>query len=896
MANLSEALASKITGSIKGAAGNFLGGVKGSFIGANPAVFAPVVAGLQKAFESQTKEIKKDREERKREKAFDEEKNNEQRKLFTDILGQLKEINDTLKNLLKAFTSKDKSPWKEMLAGLAALLSKFLEDLNGKLGKFLDFLADIFRGLKTGLDDLGKLLSKLFDDLKSFFERIKFPSLDDIFKSLKFSFDDLARGLKLFFDDLKNLFGKIKTPDFLNDIFKSLKLSFDEIGKGLKLFFDDLKNLFGTIKTPDFLNDIFKTLRASLDEIGRGLRLFFDDFKNIFKKGVDDLSKFLRLDDLADAFRKFKNNFLINLSVIGDELADLGKLIKEEFLKFSSRFAGKLDDVVKAVDVADAASDTAKVAKSVGILGTILSVFKGLGNLNLSAFKWASELMDVAPLVRSISKVAVPLSVMISLFDGISNALFNDKKLADLLGKKGPEYLTIGDRLSAFAGGFLGSFFGIVDLLLNLMDIDLGEEVSEDMMGNMMGGKKRTVQGMVTDFLTKNISVVFNALKSMLVFFGQVLTSESAMALYTKVGEVIGAVTKGFSKFIDFMKDFLFSDTMMKVYDVLLAGLKTTGQNAAAAFMGVLDIIIGIITFDTAKMMKGVGSVQDAVVAQVKNLAGAVVDITKLMFGFIEDGVNWLIMQLPPVFRPKTPFDLTGRYALNAVDSMDASLGAAMTNEMSGSMARARAALTSGQPLNAGNIGYIRQAYGEFSADRKKRGLPFVNLEDFEEAVKNGTLDALHTRRSPSAMDLWGQNAQYSKDQYFLSRDYYRNDESYRQERAQLQDQFNNNMIQMYRQAFSKMVGPMGFGGQTSRAGYNIANQPGIVEGFIRGGTKIFGDQMGAPMAYIFNSLAGNYLDQFINNTMAPALGMKAGQLNRSINNLIASRQFRPQI
>ena len=49
-------------------------------------------------------------------------------------------------------------------------------------------------------------------------------------------------------------------------------------------------------------------------------------------------------------------------------------------------------------------------------------------------------------------------------------------------------------------------------------------------------------------------------------------------------------------------------------------------------------------------------------------------------------------------------------------------------------------------------------------------------------------------------------------------------------------------------------------------------------------------------MAYIFNTLAGNYLDQFISNTMAPALGMNAGQLNRSINNLLASRQFRPQL
>ena len=1026
MANLSEALASKITGSIKGAAGNFLGGVKGSFIGANPAVFGPMVAGLQKAFESQTKEIKKDREERKREKAFDEEKNNEQKKLFTDILGQLKEINDTLKNLLKAFTSKDKNPWKEMLTALIAMFGKFLEDLDGKLGKFISFLDEMFKSLKNTLENIGKLLSSLFEKLKGLLERL--PNLDDIFKSLKFSFDDILRGLKLFFEDFKNifknLFKDLKTPKFLDDIFKSLKSSFEDILRGFKLFFEDFKNIFKDLKIPKFLEDIFKGLKSSFEDIFRGFKLFFEDFKNIFKKGIEDLGKFLRIDDLADAFRKFKNNFLVNMAVIGDQLDELGKSVKGKFLELTDIFKSRLDDVIKIVseskigrtvanlfeeiakaisqigtvkttvpeiklpeikvvmpekvptiefnlkdfpkleapkimateirigeiDVAkletskmtaapgvedaikaatgaDAVKGTAVVgdiAKTAGPMARILEMFSSIGKSIGSSLKFIADISDFDVIVKKVLAIAKPLGAIIGVFDGMSNALFNDKNLKSVLGKTEGQELTIADRLAAFAGGFLGSVFGIIDLLLDLMDIDLGQEVSEDMMGNMMGGKKRTVQGMVTDFLTKNISVVFNALKSMLVFFGQVLTSEPAMALYTKVGEVVGAVMKGFGKFIDFMKDFLFSDTMMKVYDVLLAGLKTTGQNAAAAFMGVLDIIIGIITFDTSKIMKGVGSVQDAVVAQVKNLANTVVDITKLMFGFIEDGVNWLINQLPQWLRPSTPFDLTGRYRMTAQDYEDSDLGAAMMRNASNARntALAVSAVTGTNPI-VGEYAAIDAAYNTLYG--KTRGNPNLYkgkapgkdffTQELEEAVKNGTFTSLEAfseqfrtifaeggalafrkRMSPSAMDLWGQNAQYSKDQYFLSRDYYRNDESYRQERAQLQDQFNNNMIQMYRQAFSKMVGPMGFGGQTSRAGYNIANQPGIVQGFIRGGTKIFGDQMGAPMAYIFNSLAGNYLDQFINNTMAPALGMNAGQLNRSINNLIASRQFRPQM
>jgi len=375
MANLSEALASKITGSIKGAAGNFLGGVKGSFIGANPAVFGPMVAGPQKAFESQTKEIKKDREERKREKAFDEEKNNEQKKLFTDILDQLKEINETLKNLSKSLNiNVNKSPW---LAALMLLFKKFLEDLDGKLGKFISFLDEMFKILKNTLENIGKLLSSLFEKLKGLLERL--PNLDDIFKSLKSSFDDILRGLKLFFEDFKNifknLFKDLKTPKFLDDIFKSLKSSFEDILRGFKLFFEDFKNIFKDLKTSKFLEDIFKGLKSSFEDILRGFKLFFEDFKNIFKKGIEDLGKFLRIDDLADAFRKFKNNFLVNMAVIGDQLDELGKSVKGKFLELTDIFKSRLDDVIKIVSESKIGRTVAnlfeEIAKAISQIGTV---------------------------------------------------------------------------------------------------------------------------------------------------------------------------------------------------------------------------------------------------------------------------------------------------------------------------------------------------------------------------------------------------------------------------------------------------------------------------------------------------------------------------------------------
>lgn len=1011
MAKISEALASKITGSIGGFTKDFAAGMKGAFVSANPAAFSPIINALGKAFEQQAKETRRDREERRREKAFDEEKNSEQRKLFTDILKELKEINDGVKKLLKELLGDNKkTPWKETLVALYVLIKELIKNLGIKIAKYM---------------------TPLIESLK----RLLFTVKDEVLNGI-------GRGLGLLFNGIKNLFKNVKLPAFLDDIFKGLRSSFDDVAMGLKLFFDDLKNLFKGAKPPAFLDDLFKGLKLNFDDFGRGIKLFLDDFKRVFRQGLDDLGKFLRLDDLATAFNRFKTGLLVNFAILSDEISGLGKSIKDEFLKITRAFTAKIDDAIKVIaeskigkaisglldelallfdnlrtslsgrrptapdfkppiipdfktSIIDAAkvsvpeikvtelkvpevevkkitaadfsvgkitmpevkipadkvtfsnieppkaiieagtlgadvkeikaaadaTDAAKIVEVAKPLAKLAALYQGIKAALGPTLKFLADITDLKPLGDAILKVAKPLGVIIGVFDGISNALFKDERLKRLLEKSPGELLSIGDRLAAFTGGFLGSVFGIFDLLLDLMNIDLGGKV-ETIGGVDVVTEKRTVQGMVTDFLTKNIATIFNGIKTIFEFFGSVLTSESAMSLYKKVGELFGTISAGFSALVNFFNQIFFSETMLKVYDTLKKSLKDSMENSVKFIKGFIDLVIGLLTLDFGKIKLGANDMEAAIKNQIKNVLNVVGEIfttlTSKLVEVIEDGVNYVIKRinsyLPASFGIPL-LNITGRNTplaqqgiMDDVDFLgDEDLGVASPINPAATAGQVGSILQN-QRMSALEVAVTRAiregkietvSPKDFAAlFREKRGLAAdakLDKEAFEE-FKKSFVAALHTRRSPSAMDLFGQSAKYSRMQYEQSKQYFKSDLDYQKERAGLQDQFNGAMVGMYRSMLTGLVGQQGFRAQTFGAGYNIFGQQNMMQRFMASGTKLFGDQMGPQIGMIFNRLAGNYADQLINNTIAPALGMNAGQLSRSINNLVASRQFRPQI
>ena len=93
--NLVGDLGKTIAGSISQSLSGFGAGLKGAAMAGNPAVFGPALASL-------TKMMKADQTQRQRDRAFEEEKSLEQKKLFTDILGEQKKTNQTLSDILKA--------------------------------------------------------------------------------------------------------------------------------------------------------------------------------------------------------------------------------------------------------------------------------------------------------------------------------------------------------------------------------------------------------------------------------------------------------------------------------------------------------------------------------------------------------------------------------------------------------------------------------------------------------------------------------------------------------------------------------------------------------------------------------------------------------------------------
>ena len=222
--NLVGDLGKTIAGSISQSLSGFGAGLKGAAMAGNPAVFGPALASL-------TKMMKADQTQRQRDRAFEEEKSLEQKKLFTDILGEQKKTNQTLSDILKAllgFGKGDENSFLNFLKNLALAIAgafakgfdkllklfrgfldlfktkfddilarfrkilKFLEDGLARLGKIVNFIGDVLRGLGDGL-------LRFLDFLKNL--RVKFPSLDNLFK---------------FFEDLPKRFG-----DFFKNIFDS---------------------------------------------------------------------------------------------------------------------------------------------------------------------------------------------------------------------------------------------------------------------------------------------------------------------------------------------------------------------------------------------------------------------------------------------------------------------------------------------------------------------------------------------------------------------------------------------------------------------------------------------------------------------------------------------------
>jgi hypothetical protein len=425
-------LVGKLGSQIKSQISGFASGMKGAFVSSNPALLAPAIGGIEKALKNQTSALRREQEQRRAEKGFAEENANEQRKLFSDILGQQKESNNYLEKILKALLGKDKEEgalWKNLLAPLLAL-GKYLKDGFGKLLKALNGLFDLLKAFKLGdlLKGLQLRLSGLLDDIIKFFKGIPGKLglfLDDIIKFFK----GIPGKLGLFLDDIIKFFKSIpgKLGSFVDDIIKFFKdipgklgsfvddiiKFFKDIPGKLGSFVDDIIKFFKDIpgklggwldevarllsafpaKLSGWIGDLFKTLGALLPETSNALRKLFSDLADILKLENLKLLFDNAIKDLGNAFTDF-----IKLIKESDLFKAFGSLI-DDLKAIPVEIATKIRGAIKAIQESD-------IVKYIDqLFDTMKLTFSRVPGAVVSSIGALAEAIKGSDFIKSISQL-----------------------------------------------------------------------------------------------------------------------------------------------------------------------------------------------------------------------------------------------------------------------------------------------------------------------------------------------------------------------------------------------------------------------------------------------------------------------------------------------------------
>ncbi len=675
--NLVGDLGKTIAGSISQSLSGFGAGLKGAAMAGNPAAFAPAFASLAKM-------MKVDQTQRQRDRAFEEEKSLEQKKLFTDILGEQKKTNSILSDLLKAFLGfgkGDENSFLNFLKNLALAIAgafakgfdkllklfrgfldafntkfddilarfrrilKFLEDGLARLGKIVNFITDVLRGLGDGL-------LRFLDFLKNL--RVKFPSLDNLFKF----FEDLPRRFGDFF---RNLFDRFKKLPFVDDILKFLS---DLPGRFRNIFtgvLDTFKNAFDDFKTrfriPSF-DDIIKA---------------FDDFKSRIRlPNFEDVIRAIEktFDALPASFGRLKNATLLNVAFLADLIDEVRANIGAKFDAFKTTFTdafGKVgsyfDDLaikfdslrtsaLESFNRVSAAFSDGRLALSLDDLGKIMpeilggtggflesiaaklgyfyqtyvveTVQKGLKAMGdaIEAIKNSEVVRILGDIGKKLLKFLIPLDIVLSVFDGLLVA-FSEDKIASIIDKNAIE-VTFMDRVAAFLGGGLSSFF--------LGFVDIASQVLNYAISNIFGSGatwaesyNTGLQEVGTLYVTRIFNNIFDFVKE---------TARLIGALFTFDGE---GIKNAFSELYLIFEDFVVNivNFAVEILDKIgIRGFFIRMGNVIGEFWNDLSNSIGEGWFNAKKFVFGV--VGKAIDASINFIGPSITS----MFNAISRGVN----------------------------------------------------------------------------------------------------------------------------------------------------------------------------------------------------------------------------------------------------------------
>lgn len=628
--NLVGSLGKTITDSMSKSLSGFGAGLKGAAFSANPGGFG-AIASLAKMFKS-------DQQTRQRDRAFDEEKSLEQRKLFTDILGEQKESNDILGNILKALTvKKEENNFLTILKNLIPVITgiiiagydkllkmfrgflklidtnfkglfdniknviKFVENSFIRLGKALTYIADLFNRFGNFLNDLLGKIKKLdfVDNLAKLFS-----NLPNRFKNL---FDNVFGSLKNVFDDFKT---KFRLPNF-DDIIRAIEKTFGALPKS-----------FGRLRNATLIN--VATLADMLDGIKANIGAKFDTFKGTFTNTFGKVGSYF--DDLTIKFDSLKTSAFESFgritSAFSDgrlalSLDDLGKIMPE-ILKGSGGFF-------------DSISAKLGYFYQTYIVETLQKGLKAMGD-SIDAIKNSKAVAELLRIGKKLLKFLIPLDIILSIFDGLSLA-FDEKAVASILDKNSIQ-VTFMDRVSAFLGGGISSFF--------LGFVDIASQVLNYAISNLFGSGATWAESYNTGleevgdiYLTKIFSNIFGFVKETVKLIG---------ALFTFDGEGIkNAFTELYLIFDDFVVNLV--NFGREILDKLgIRGFFIKIGNVIGNFFNDVSNFVGEGMFNAGKFVlkyisKAVDGVVNAVGPTIISMFNAIVSGINLVVGGIIEGV-----------------------------------------------------------------------------------------------------------------------------------------------------------------------------------------------------------------------------------------------------------------
>jgi hypothetical protein len=500
-------LVGKLGQTIKGSVSGFGAGFKQAAIGGNPALFGAAIGTMEKAFskkfDEDKKERAKDREERRRDRQFNEEKENEQRKVDSDILKSLRSIEKLMEALLGKKGDKEGGFFAALLGNFRKLLGPLLAGLTAFLASLDDVLSDILKAFSGWAKKLAGKGLGIIDDLLKAFNNF-FRNIFDKIKSLKIGafVDDLLQNFKNFFKGLFDRFKATSFGKFIDEALKSVKGFFTNLFTQIS----KLGSFFETIGKN--IDEGFKALKAGriaelIGEIGTKIKSFFGSFFDDIAKKVPkifdvEVDLFKRLKDVFKA-AFFEGRLIQSLDDLAEVFSSKGVL---------GKFAATLGLVFETLKT--------------GVVDKVGDVFSKMGDF----FKGIAELPIVAKIIelgegglKKIFKAIPIIGNLIMVIEGIFEA-FDTESLADSL-QKAQKDIGFGDRVVGFLGGLIGSIFGILDLIpmaiKALFGIDMAFEDGE------------TIQKKATRLITGFIGDFFGYFSGLFTFIGGLLTFDSVL-------------------------------------------------------------------------------------------------------------------------------------------------------------------------------------------------------------------------------------------------------------------------------------------------------------------------------------------------------------------------------